>query len=159
MFLGCFTRPAGQWGAPSETTAKPGVTNVDFSHLTAHFSKDWSQNNPLPSWSRGLGGPTSAEGLGALPKCVGVQACLRCPRLHTRRFGGGTETFSPLTCALQKRLLAVLSVPSPVSASQALLHLPQSHSSGDQRCFHVVFVLSASGSHILESSSLQCSRD
>lgn len=45
--------------------------------------------------SRRLGGPISAEGLEPFARVWVYRHGLRCPRLHTRRFGGGTGTFSP----------------------------------------------------------------
>lgn len=108
----------------------PAGTKVNFSHLMAHFSKDRSQKSSLPSWSQRLGAPTSAEGLGALPTpCVWVCRHVSMPKAAHEEVWCRHRNLLPLTCASQKRFQAVLSVPSPVSASQALLHLPPSRSS------------------------------
>lgn len=121
---------------------------VDFSHLMAPFSKDYSQNSPLPIWSRRLGGPTSAEGLGALPTRVWVyRHGLRCPRLYMRRFGGGTETFSPSHVPCKSHCCLCHLSPAPCQPPKHF-RIFLSHSSDDQHHFNVGFVLAASGSHI-----------
>lgn len=74
----------------------PAGTKVNFSHLMAHFSKDGSQKSSLPIWSQRLGAPHLQRGWELCPHPVcGCAGTSQCPRLHTRRFGAGTGTFSP----------------------------------------------------------------